>query len=398
MRVLVVHNAYQQRGGEDVAAENETALLRDYGCDVDLMIVSNDAVAGFGAKARAALDVTDSATGRRLVAERIAAFRPDIVQVHNFFPLLSPSIFDSCIEAGVPVVQSLHNFRLTCAAGSLTRNGRVCEDCVGGSPHHAVINRCYRGSFAGSLALAHMIRRHQRRGTWRTKVDHFFVLTDFARDIFVRAGVPRERISLKANYAPCVANGSPTRPRQGVLYAGRLAADKGLRLLLAAWAHLDVPLRIAGTGPLSAELAAIAPSHVTLLGKLDAGELRREMEAAAALILPSTAYEGLPMVIVEAFSLGLPVLASRLGGLVEIVEEGSNGHLFAPGDPADIAAVVRRTLADPAALQRLSYGARRSYDERYCADAVARTLLGTYRSVIDRYHGRSAASAAAVTG
>lgn len=237
----------------------------------------------------------------------------------------------------------------------------------------------------GSLALARMISAHQRRGTWQTKVDHFFVLTEFAREIFVRAGLPANRISIKANHAPSSGVLGPAAERRGVLFAGRLAADKGLAPLLAAWRKLDVPLRIAGTGPLADEIAATAPPHVTLLGRLDADALTAEMAKATALILPSTAYEGLPMVIVEAYGAGLPVLASRLGGLVEIVEEGVTGRLFRAGDAGDMADVVRQTLADGNGLQRMSVGARQAYSDRYSADAVARTLMDTYRSVIARY-------------
>lgn len=384
MRVLVAHNAYQHRGGEDVVVENECALLGDRGVEVDLLTVSNDDIRGAAAKARAALAVAWSDEGRRLVADRIRAFRPDVLQVHNFFPRLTPSIYEAARAAGVPIVQTLHNYRLFCASGLLMRDGAVCEKCVGHTPLPAVLHRCYRGSLAGSLALAHMISSHRRRGTWSSRVDVFLALSEFARGRFVAAGLPADRIRVKPNFAIDPGRLHYSDERAGALFVGRLSEEKGLDHLMHAWHGIDCDLRVVGGGPLAAPLAAAAPANVTFLGPLAPEAVRAEMARARCLVLPSTCYENFPLVVAEAYAAGLPVLASRIGSLAEIVRDRETGRLFAPADPADIARVVREALDRPQELARLSLGARQAFEERYSARAVGDQLVDLYRSLSGR--------------
>jgi glycosyltransferase involved in cell wall biosynthesis len=381
MRILIAHNSYQQRGGEDAVVENERDLLAGAGHEVETLLVSNDSIKGTAAGLKAALGVAYSGRSRELAACRIAAFRPDVLQVHNFFPLLTPAIYDAARDAGVPVVQTLHNFRITCAAATLLRDGKVCEQCIGGSPYQAVRYRCYRGSIPGSAALAHMIASHRRAGTWQTKVDRYFALTEFARSRFIAAGLPPDRIIVKPNFAPPAAAGAGAARRSGALFVGRLSSEKGVRELVQAWQHVEHPLRIAGDGPLAAELRRSAPPTVTFLGSIGPDRIKAEMAEAAALIVPSTWYEGFPMVIAEAYAVGLPVLASRIGSLAEIVADGETGRHFAPGDPADLVRVAREALADSESLQRYSAAARARFEMRYSARAALATLENTYRGL-----------------
>jgi glycosyltransferase involved in cell wall biosynthesis len=388
MRVLVAHNSYQQRGGEDAVVENECALLATEGIEVDLLRVSNDDISGLAAKLRAARDVAYDRASLALVAERIRTFRPDVLQVHNFFPRLTPAVYDAAREARVPVVQTLHNFRVACAAATFMRDGQVCELCLGRAPLPAIRHRCYRGSLAGSIAVARMIDTHRRRRTWATKVDRFFALTEFAKAKFVAAGLPAERIIVKPNFAPApvlpgLDTGKNLRERHGALFVGRLSVEKGLPHLVEAWRHVDYPLRIAGTGPLADAIRSAAPPSVTFLGSLERDAIAAEMAAAAFLIVPSVWYEGFPMVVAEAYAAGLPVLASRIGSLAEIVAEGETGRLFAPGNPDDLIRVVHGVLADRERLAGWSEGARRAFLERYSAAAVGRILFETYRTLAD---------------
>ncbi len=215
MKILIVHNRYQQRGGEDSVADDEVALLRAGGHDVATVFVSNDSIATFADKARAALGVADGPLARHLVAEAVGRFRPDVVHVHNFFPLISPRVHARVRAFGPATVQTLHNFRITCANGLLMRAGQPCELCVDGTSLHAIAHRCYRDSFVGSAAPAHMIARHKRERTWQRHVDRFIVLSRFARDIFVRAGVPAERIVVRPNVVddPAPVSGTPRAGR-----------------------------------------------------------------------------------------------------------------------------------------------------------------------------------------
>jgi glycosyltransferase involved in cell wall biosynthesis len=381
LRVLIVHNRYQQAGGEDSVFANEVELLRAGGCAVETLEVSNDAIDGRAAQLAAALRVVSNPDGRRLVAGAIARTRPDVLHVHNFFPRLSPALFDACAEAGVPAVWTLHNYRIACANGLLFRDGHVCEDCVSRVPWPAVRHRCYRGSAAGSAAVAAMIGWHRARGTWRHKVARFIALSDFAKDLYVRAGVPAGRIAVKPNFVadPLPHPAGGTAERSGAVFVGRLSPEKGAETMLAAWRQLsNVPLTVLGDGPERAALQAAAPPNVRFLGFQDRNAVLRAMAGAQALVVPSTWYENFPMTVVEAMALGTPVIASNIGALRTIVTDGRDGLHFARGDPADLARVMTAAFADPERLAVLGRGARATWEATMAPARNLETLLAIY--------------------
>ncbi len=380
VRVLLAHNFYQQAGGEDAVVENERALLASHGHEVRLCCVSNDGIDGAWRTLQVAWRAPYSHEGRERVERAIADFAPHLVHVHNFFPLLTPSVYDACRQARVPVVQTLHNYRAICAAALLMRNGRPCQDCVGGSSYPAVLHRCYRNSRLGSLAVARMVDVHRRRGTWRTKVDRFIALTEFAKGKFVEAGFPAQRISVKPNFvAERRGNAAGGGARRGALFVGRLSPEKGIDTLLEAWRSLDVPLRVIGDGPLLEGLRNAALPNVSSLGRMAPDAVAAEMERAQFLVLPSLCYENFPLTIAEAFCRGLPVIASRLGALEEIVEEGVTGLHFAPGEAGGLAAKVRWAAEHPEEMRRMGLSARRVYERRYSAEVNYRLLSAIYR-------------------
>ena len=381
MRILIVHNRYQQRGGEDSVADDEVALLRAGGHDVATVFVSNDSIATFADKARAALGVADGPLAHRLVADAVGRFRPDVVHVHNFFPLISPRVHARVRALGPATVQTLHNFRITCANGLLMRAGRPCELCVDGTSFHAVAHRCYRGSFVGSAAPAHMIAVHKRERTWQRHVDRFIALSRFARDVFVRAGVPAERIAIKPNVVddPLPISGTP---RAGVLYVGRLREEKGIEVLAAAARLTGAAITVVGDGPAAATLKSSAPANLVLLGALPRADVRAMMARAAAIVVPSICYENFPIAVAEAFAAGTPVIASRIGALAEIVEDGLTGWHVAPGDPADLAAAIDRVAGDPAASARRGEAARDTYRARFTPRAALASLEAIYAEAI----------------
>ena len=383
MRVLQAHNLYRQPGGEDAVLANEQALLAGHGHEMRLFSVSNEDAAGPWATARAAWLAPYSPGSREAMAREIAEFAPDVVHVHNFYPLLTPSIYDACRAAGVPVVQTLHNYRTVCANALLMREGRPCEDCIGGSPWQAVLHGCYRESRPASVALARMIATHRRRGIWRTKVDRFIALTEFSKSRFTNAGFPAERIAVKPNFVEDRYATPGEDARQGALFVGRLSVEKGISTLMRAWEGLDVPLRVAGDGPLYDTVRSAATAEIYVLGRTAPETVAGEMARAAFLVQPSECYENFPMTIAEAYCRGLPVIASRLGAMAEIVEDGNTGLHFTPGDAADLAAKIRWARAHPDAMRRMGANARRVYEKKYTPEINYRQLLAIYENVVE---------------
>ena len=384
-RVLLLHNRYRISGGEDVVVEQESRLLSAAGVQVELVSVDNDSIESFADELVAAGSAIYSPRMRRRVASVISNFRPDVTHVHNFFPLLSPSVYDAAATHRCPVVQTLHNYRLLCANAQLFHNGRCCDACVS-QPlgFRAIANACYREHVFGTAVVAAMNGFHAMRGTWRHRVDQYIALTDFAKRLFVRSGViPAQRMSVKPN---SVEDPGVGRVEGGyVLFVGRISPEKGIEVLLEAAQKgegLALPLKIVGTGPLETNVReAQCAGRIEFLGRRSRKEILRLMQSASALLLPSLWYEGLPMVAIEAFATGLPVIASRLGAMQEIIAEGENGLLFEPANAAALRKVVQRLHSSPALAVSLRRGARAAYLERYTPAANLRALLSIYDGV-----------------
>jgi glycosyltransferase involved in cell wall biosynthesis len=378
LRVLLVHNAYQQRGGEDAVVEAEAALLAAHGHHVERYVRHNDEIEGASRLSLAAGTVWSGRTRSDLQA-LLARFTPDVLHVHNTFPLISPSLYWAAARARVPVVQTLHNFRLLCPQAMLLREQRVCEDCVGRVPWRAVAHGCYRGSRVQSAVLATMLQTHRALGTWRDKVAVYIALNEFCRRKFIEGGLPAGRIRVKPNFVDLPA--PPTgAARSGLLFVGRLSREKGVDVLAGAARAGAAGLRVAGTGPDGEGLAA-APG-VQMLGALPPAAVYDEMRRAQALVLPSVWYEAFPRTLVEAFACGLPVIASRLGALPELVQDGRTGILFEPGNADDLAAKMAWAAAHPHELARMGQTARAHYERELTATTNHRLLLAIYREAM----------------
>jgi glycosyltransferase involved in cell wall biosynthesis len=389
MRVLLVHNKYQLFGGEDVVFAHEGALLAKAGVDVRRLEVSNGDISTAFDKVRAAALVASNPLGVRQVIEALDREQPDVVHVHNVFPLLTPSIFAACRARGKAVVHTLHNYRVVCANAVLMRDGHVCEDCLTHGPWEAVKHRCYRNSAVASAAVARAIHLHQRRGTWRRDVDRFIALSHFARRLFIRAGFPAEKIIVKPNCTPDPGPPDAAAPRADFLFVGRLSPEKGVDSLLAAFDGLPASLTVIGDGPERRRLQAMAGPNVRFAGQLAPPQIAAEMARARALLTPSIWYEGSALVVVEAFAQGLPVIASAMGALPELVTAGETGLIVPPGDAAALAQAVMRLQSDPAEAARLGLGARRAYETSYSPDVTVAALLDVYEEAL---HAHLAAS------
>lgn len=390
MKVLQAHNRYRKPGGEDTVLANEARLLREHGHQVELLEVHNneDDPASLPAKFRLARNTLWSATGAELMTAALQRYRPDIVHVHNTFNQLSPRVLRTAVVHGVPVVQTLHNFRLVCANGLLLREGLPCELCIEGGRLNAVRHRCYRGSRAGSAVVSLSGALHMRLGTFSQRGVRVLALTEFARRLFLRSGLEARALRVKPNFVyPPECPPLPLADRmQTVVFVGRLAAEKGVDLLLDAWRRVAAPgwvLELIGEGELRPAAATLDPS-VRCLGWLAPAEVMARVGSARFLVMASRWYEGLPMVLLEAFSAATPVIVPRLGAMGEVMEEGVNGHGFEAGSAAALAGALGHAITlPPAAWQALSAGALRSYQDSFSPAANHSALLAIYREAME---------------
>jgi glycosyltransferase involved in cell wall biosynthesis len=388
MRLIQIHNRYTQPGGEDVSTEAESAILRSGGQEV-LEFKAGNAEAISAGYLPLARILANSAWNRRSyerARQVIRGFRPDVVHVHNFWFALSPSVLGAARDEGVPTVMTLHNFRLICPGALLMHGGKICERCVGRSPWHGVFRKCYRSSALQTALVARMITRNQRAGTWDHLVDAYIAMTDFCRDVFIRGGLPADRIFVKPN---CLQDdpGPAEASGVGAVFVGRLSAEKGLATLLSAWEQFPgIPLTIVGDGPDHHSLQSLAATmrNVKLVGYATVPDVLVQIKRAGLLVLSSECYETFGRCIIEAYACGRPVIASRLGSVVQLVKDGETGLLFEPGNSRDLAAKVKALLANPAELERMGRNARAEFEKKYTAERNYEQLMTIYRQVIRR--------------
>lgn len=384
MRILQLHTRYRQQGGEDAVVDSEAEQLRDAGHDVRQLIEQNPdrPISSIGG---VVMSPWNPAAVRRLRRE-IADFKPDVAHVHNTWFAMSPAVIRRLKSARIPVVMTLHNYRLTCANGILFRDGKPCEVCVGTSPWHAVAYGCYRDSRVLSVPAAATISLHQVLGTWTRSVDRFLVFTEFQRDLMARAGLSGKKITVKPNSVP--DPGPRIRPASTsttILYAGRISKEKGIDYLVEAWRALEpssLQLVIAGDGPMLDEIRRDLPTSVVSLGAVPKDRLRTLMLSARAAILPSVWYEGMPLVMLESFAAGLPVAASDLGAQGSIVARTlGTDWLFEAGDKTSVLSVLER-LEDDDWCDSASRAARAAFDERFTEGRAVEQLQDIYRASI----------------
>jgi glycosyltransferase involved in cell wall biosynthesis len=378
-RVLIAHAYYRQRGGEDVVVEQEAALLEDRGHAVARLTVSNHDI-DETRRAITAFKTLWSAQANAELARLIATFQPDVIHVHNTFPSLSPSIYWTAASHRIPLVQTLHNFRLLCPQAMLLRDGNVCEDCVGHIPWRAVVHGCYRDSSAQSAVSAGVLMLHRSLGTFRHKITRYIALNEFCRRKFIAGGLAENRIMVKPNFADVPKPDEPTL-RRGALFAGRIAAEKGIHVLLDALELLpQLPVQVVGAGP---ELGRVAlHANITVRGWLEQSDLYATMRRCAYLVLPSIWYENSPRVLIEAFGCGLPVIASRLGALAELVDDHKTGLLFDPTSASGLATAIRWAERHPREMRAMGQQARRVYENLYSPDRNHQLLVDVYREAI----------------
>ncbi|MFF7441440.1 glycosyltransferase [Streptomyces sp. NPDC008122] len=392
MHVLVVHNRYSsaQPSGENRVVDEEVGLLRAAGHRVELFERRSDDIAGRSLLGKAAVPllVPWNPAVRTELAARLRADRPDVVHVHNVFPLLSPAVITACADAGVPVVATLHNYTQVCPPGTLHRDGRPCTECVGSAASlPAVRHGCYRNSRLATVPLAVSLAVNRRR--WWSGVERFLCISSAQRDLLVSSGMPAERLAVKHNFVP-----DPGTVRTGtgehVLFLGRLAEPKGVRLLMAAWDALaadggvGVPLVLAGAGPMEQEVTAWAAGRddVRYAGLYDPARCREAVARSVAVVAPSMARETFGLVVAEAMAAGVPAVAAGHGGFVELVDEGVTGLLHRPGEAASLAACLRRVTDGPDRNREMGRAARLRYERLFSPSVGLERLVEEYRTAI----------------
>ncbi|MCX5869798.1 MAG: glycosyltransferase family 4 protein [Deltaproteobacteria bacterium] len=391
MKILAIHNFYGSNApsGENAVYEAERDLLRQHGHEVVEFTRHSDEIRTKGVLGaiQGALAVPWNPWMVRAVRREVERFRPDVVHAHNTFPLISPGVFYAIGQRCAKVL-TLHNYRLFCPAAIPMREGRPCIDCLEG---HTVIpslvHGCYRGSRMATLPLAAGVALHRALGTWTDRVDAFIALSDFQRDVMVRAGLPAERVQVKPNFYPGNPQVVPWGDRgDHAVFVGRLSPEKGVEALVRAWGlwGAEAPeLRIVGDGPLRGQLERLsAGKSICFLGQLSMDEAQAQIAQAKLLILPSECFEGFPMVVREAFAFGTPAAVSALGPLPSIVRHRNNGLLFAPADPESLLREVQSAWRTPGLLERLAHGARQSFEEAYTEKSNYEALMGIYAQAI----------------
>ena len=395
MKILFVHNFYRTSApsGEDNVARNESKLLEDNGVEVIRYERFNDDIdeSAILKRLRLGYEYAWSRTTYDEVYGLIKQTGPDIAHVHSLHPQITPSIYAACHDMAVPVVHTLHNYRYICPGALLFRNGRPCEDCIGKFPFPALRHRCYRGSLAATGSVVWMIAYNRLRGTFNNQVDRYIALTDFTKSRLVAGGLNAERIDVKPNFLP-----DPPKAGKGAgeyaVYVGRLSEEKGLHTLLSAWRSVDdMELKVLGDGPQKSQLEAqarLGGANVAFLGMLPRKDVLSIVGEAEMQFVPSEWYEGFPMVIVEAYACGTPVIASRIGSLDEIVVDGETGMKFEPGNPRDLAEKINDLVHDRQKLTAMRKKARTLFEEKYTAERNFSMLLEIYLRVREGFEKR----------
>jgi len=389
LRVLFVHNEYILPGGEDEVVDREKRLLLEAGHEVSEYRRRNSEIEGYSLLEKATLPfrtiwARDSCQELKFLMK---SSKPDIVHFHNTFPLISPATYYTCRRAGIPVIQSLYNPRLLCPAATLYRDDRVCEDCLGKTvPWPAVIHACYRSSCAQSAVASAMLAVHRWIRTWEELVDVYVAATAFYRKKYITGGLPADRIIVKPHFVE-----PDPIPKEGLgdyaLYIGRLTAEKGVPTLMRAWRGLNgIPLKIRGEGPLCEAVSRFSKSHpctVHLLPRISRDELVSLFKGSRFLVWPSEGYyETLGLVAIESFACGVPVIASDIGVMREIVEDGRTGLHFKSGYPIDLAAKVKWAWANPERMREMGVAARAEYEAKYTAEQNYRMLMEIYERAL----------------
>jgi glycosyltransferase involved in cell wall biosynthesis len=388
MKIIIAHNVYRQQGGEDVVFEQERQLLERAGHEVRVYRRSNHEIDSYPGVKRLVLlkKAIWSEDTYKEFGDMLRRDKPDVVHIHNTWLMISPSIYQACKEAGVPVVQTFHNYRLMCPAGTFFRDGKTCEECLDHGQWRSVLHGCYRNSRLATAGMAVTLATHRKRGTW-DGIDYYIALSEFSRNQFLRGGFPPEKLFVKPNFVH-PDPGMCTEKGDYALFIGRLSPEKRVSTVLSAWTQLRsrIPLHIVGGGPEAAQLQEQAVrqglTDVHFEGHVPRDKGLAFLRRARFLVFSSEWYENFPVTIAEAFACGVPVICSRMGAMQEIIEDNRTGLHFTPGHAEDLAAKVEWAWNHPDRMQEMGREARQEYENKYTAEKNYPMLMEIYRRAV----------------
>jgi len=385
MKILLLHNRYKIAGGEDSVFNSEVKMLRDNGNIVDHIVWDNSEITTLRQKVKIALFSLYNPFTKEVIERKIKEFNPDMIHIHNFFPQISPSVFFVADKFSVPVVMTLHNFRLICSNAILYTKGSICEKCVNKVfPLEGIRNRCYRNSYFQTLNVTLMTSFHKLIGTWRKRVGRFIVLTDFQKEKIGNSSLnlKSENLAVKPNFVSDPGVGLNQR-ENFFIFVGRLSVEKGINVLLDSFKYHSYKLKIIGDGAMKELVLKESKSNpnIEFLGYKGKDFLLDQIKRSRALIFPSESYEGFPIVITEALATGTPVISSNIGSQAEIVGNGYNGIHFKVSDPKDLAEKIK--LFDNKEMKKMYINSRKTYLEKYTPEINYKILKEIYKKTID---------------
>ena len=385
MKILLIHNTYQHKGGEDSVLKNEYQLLKENN-SVEKLLFNNDNIKSSFDKLKIGFTSIFNNSSAKIVEKKIKEFSPDIIHVHNFFPIASPSIFYVANRLNIPIVMTIHNYRLICPNALLFKNNEICEKCIKKSfAIDGVLNGCYRESKVQTFALALMSYIHKKRKTWSTKIDKYIALTNFAKNKILDSSLnlDENKIVIKPNFVE--DNGFDYDKEEYFLFVGRLSIEKGIKLLLKSFEENHKKLIIIGSGPLEAVVKESAQknSNIEYVGYQNKEFIIHKLKKAKALIFTSIWYEGMPMTILESFSVGTPIIAPNIGGPNEIVKNHINGLIYESNNLNSLSSKIEILASENKLHKQLCVGARKSYEEGYTVAKNYKLLMDIYKGVIN---------------
>ena len=393
LRVLNIHNSHRSGSpsGDDIVFKKESKLLEQYGNKVFKINPSNDEFDKASAlkKLFTIFQIPWSFNYYKKIKQVLLKEKPDIIHLHNFFPFISPSVFYAADSAGIPIVQTLHDFRYLCPMAFLMRSGKICDECKEGAFLKSVEYGCFKGSKLQSIPIAFMLKLHWYLKTFKKKIDGYICLTESQKKIYLDAAFDGKKLFIKPNFVDDTFEQDKYKCGDYTVFIGRLGEEKGVRTLIGAWKDLpDIPLKIVGDGPEAKDCKSLVADmnikNIDFLGYKPYLECRKILNNARFLIMPSIWYETFGLTIIEAFSHCKPVIASNLGAMADLVENGETGILFTPMNTQELAEKVRWLWNNPEECQRMGRNARREYEEKYTPEKNYEMLINIYQEVIER--------------
>lgn len=391
MNILQIHNRYKTPGGEWTVLSQEYNLLNKNHTVDQLIIKNSDYLNSIWRRLSLIYKTHYNRSSRKLIAEKLAQYPYDIMHVHNFFPLLTPSIFEAAREAAIPSVLSLHNYRLIHPNGLMYHRGKIDQRSVKGSAYDCVWDGVYRDSKLQTAVAAHMIEYHRKAKTWHRFPTLFIALSEFSKNKFVEGGLPADRIMIKPNFLtdPLSEYDDLKIEKEKsdyFLFVGRVSNEKGIEDLINCWLEINSPtkLLIAGDGPIKSKLMnrSKALPSIEWLGQLSKKEVLKKLSKAKALIFPTKCFEGMPLILLEAMSMGCAVISSSIGNPKNMIDHGKNGLLYEPGDMSELIQSVRVIIENPEKASQLAENARERYLRMYTPEENYKSLMNIYSEAI----------------